>query len=141
MLQFWSKRHQNFFYVNFRPFLVDSYGVEQNSSFLATFFSSACNFGRNANRPKLLAGQISKYTRDYPKHFHASGTNIGGFIWGPWGGGGTRVFPPLQIPIPISFKSAQGWCLKKKKLLILYICRKIKYLVRINYNFFWWIDT
>ena len=43
------------------------------------------------------------------KNFHVSGTNIGGFIWGPWGEGGeTPGFPPLQILIPISFKSAQG---------------------------------
>ena len=43
------------------------------------------------------------------KHFHASGTNIGGFIWGPWGEGeNPGFFPPLQILIPISFKSAQG---------------------------------
>ena len=63
------KKAPKFFYVNFRPFPADSYGVEQNSSFLATCFSSACNFGRNANRPKILAGQISKYTRDHPKNF------------------------------------------------------------------------
>ena len=29
------------------------------------------------------------------KKFHASGTNIGGFIWGPWGGE-TRVSPPTN---------------------------------------------
>ena len=43
------------------------------------------------------------------KNFHASKTNIGEIIWGPWGGGAKNPgFPPLQIPIPISFKSAQG---------------------------------
>ena len=85
--------------MNFRPLSAESYGVEQNPSFLATFFSSACNFGRNANRPKILAGQISKYTRDYPKKFSC--------IWDKYWRNHMGSMP-LQIPIPISFKSAQG---------------------------------
>ena len=101
----------------FRPLSAESYGVEQNPSFLATFFSSACNFGRNVNRLKILADQISKYTRDSQKHFHASGTNIGEIIWGPWGG--TPV-PPLTNPNP-DFVEV---CARRLKifLMILVLC-------------------
>jgi hypothetical protein len=93
--------------VKFRPFSADSYGKTKSIIF-SNFFSSACNFGQNANRPKILVGQIRKYTQKLPqKTFHVSQTNIGEFIWGPLVEKETQV-SSLQIPISISFKSAQG---------------------------------
>ena len=82
--------------------------VKQNPSFLATFFQVLAILAKMQNRPKILVGQIRKYTQKLPqKTFHVSQTNIGELIWGPLVETETQV-SLLQIPISILFKSAQG---------------------------------
>ena len=45
----------------FRPFTKKTSALEQKCCFLQHFFSNACIFGRNCNRPKFGVGQISEY--------------------------------------------------------------------------------
>ena len=124
MLQFWSKRHENFFNVNFRPFPADSYGVEQNSSFLATFFSSACNFGQQCKLAKNFGRPDQQIrSRLCPKQFSCMCDKYWRIHMGSMGGE-KPGFPPLQIPIPISFKSAQGVYIQLVGCSP--ICRKMK---------------
>ena len=92
----------------FRPLSAESYGVEQNPSFLATFFSSACNFGRNSKSAKTFGRPDQQIHSRLTKTIFMHLGQILAKSYGVLGRGETPGFPSLQIPIPISFKSAQG---------------------------------
>ena len=69
----------------FLPFCVKTYGVAQNPFLLPFFFTSACTFGQENNRPKRIYRPDNKCTQVFLKHFQTSWTHIDGFIRGNMG--------------------------------------------------------